>query len=493
MVRLIPVLFFIMCVTVSAESKQPNPENMVVSSELHPESSIWFTQPPDQSEIRFKLTAFNTLPQSEAAVPDSTTRFVIYPDKRHQSILGIGTSLEETSVYAMLKNKTPAQTRAILRALIDPKHGIGMTLFRVCIGTSDFSDGRAVSSHAQGFYTYQSRPEDAFSIQNDIDLGIVSVLRMALEVAEDCGQEIRFFASAWSPPAWMKSSEALIGGTLKKGLERQLAHYFRKFIEAYVAQGIPIHAITMQNEANYLPDTYPGMKLTWQQERDLVIATFEAFQRTPKIDTRLWIIDHNFEYWKKADRILQSLEELEKKHYVDAAAFHDYSDAPPANMLKLKQRHPQIGLQFSEMSKFGVSGMADIQSYFFNGAQSYVYWVTMSTQTPEEHNQGPWNTISNLSPTMLMQLNGNTPQWIINSDYYLLGQFSRFIRPGAVRLECPFGDASSLTAVAFRNPDGGMAVVLVNQTAQAQPFHITVGQISCTGTVPDKCVATVTW
>ena len=491
--RMISVLVFILCVTVSAAAKQPNAANMVVSSELYPQNSIWFTRPPDQSEIRFKLTEFDALPWSETTAPDRATRFVIDPHKTHQTMLGIGTSLEETSIYAMLKNKTRAQTREILRALIDPKQGIGMTLFRVCIGTSDFSDARSVSSHAQGFYTYQPRPGDSFSIQNDIDLGIVSVLHMAQDVAEECGQEIRFFASAWSPPAWMKTSEALIGGTLKQGMERELAQYFRKFIEAYAAQGIPIHAMTMQNEANFTPDAYPGMTLSWQQERDLVIATYEVFQREPKVDTKLWIIDHNFEFWKKADRILQSLEKLGQKHYVDAAAFHDYSSAPPSDMMKLKQRHEHIGLQFSEMSKFGVSGMADIQSYLFNGAQSYVYWVTMSTQTPEEHNQGPWNTIKNLSPTILMQLDGDTPKWIKNSDYYLLGQFSRFIRPGAERIECPFGDPSTLTAVAFRNPEGGMAVVLVNQTVKSQPFSITVGQHACTGTVPEKSVATVTW
>src|SRR5210317_943660 len=103
MVRLIPVLLLIVCVTVSAESTQPNPANMVVSSELYPESSIWFTQPPDLSEIRYKLTAFDALPWSEAAAPDRATRFVINPRKGHQTILGIGTSLEETSVYAMVK------------------------------------------------------------------------------------------------------------------------------------------------------------------------------------------------------------------------------------------------------------------------------------------------------------------------------------------------------------------------------------------------------
>jgi len=459
-----------------------------MSSELYPEDPVWFTNPPDSSEIRYRLTEATL---AETPVQNSAVVFHVDPSQTFQTMLGIGTSLEETTVYAMLKNKSDDQTKAILRRLIDPAGGIGMSLFRITIGTSDFSDGRAVSDHPQGFYSYQENPQQPFSIQNDIDLGIIKVLNMAQEVAADCGQQIRFFASPWSPPPWMKTSNSLIGGTLKKGFEKQLAQYLRRFIEAYAAQGIPVYAMTLQNEANFTPRTYPGMKLSWKQERDLALAAYNEFQKTPRLETKIWIIDHNFEYWKKADRILSSLEKIGAKHVVDAVAFHDYSNAKPAAMGKLKMRHPGVGLQFSEMSKFGVKGMADIQRYFVNGAQSYVYWVTMSTQNPTEHIQGPYNSLDMLSPTLFIQLNGDTPDYVINADYYLLGQFSRYIRPGAVRIGCDFGDECALTAVAFQNPDGAIVVVLVNQTAQQQPFRLEREDHTCSGHVAPKSVATV--
>jgi O-glycosyl hydrolase len=464
---------------------------MWVSSELYPENPIWFTNSPKTSEIRYKLTSVDT--KSFKVSNIDAQIFTVNPDKHYQPMLGIGTSFEETSVYAILKNKTDVQAKEILRALIDPQNGIGMNLFRITIGTSDFSDARAVSDHPQGFYSYQHNPDEPFSIQNDIDLGIIKVLNMAQDVAAACDppQEIKFFASQWSPPTWMKTSENLIGGSLKKGYEKELAVYFRRFIQAYKDQGIPIYAMTLQNEANFTPIAYPGMKLTWQQERDVVIAAYEEFQREPQIATKLWIIDHNFEYWKKADKILDALARMGKKHYVDAVAFHDYSAASPSNMLKLQQRHPDINLQFSEMSKFGVAGMYDIQHYFLNGAQSYVYWVTMSTQTPNEHNQGPYNAIGRLSPTMLIQKDGDSPEWIINADYYLLGQFSRFIRPGAIRIDCDFGTPTSLTAVAFQNPDASIAAVLVNQTNEEQPFQISLHEKFYGASVPEKAVATV--
>ncbi len=466
---------------------------MWVSSELYPEESIWFTNPPDTSEIEYKLTP---LPLETGSLTNgSSTPVVFHVDasKFHQELLGIGTSLEETSVYAILKNKTDEQVKEILRALIDPQHGIGMNLFRITIGTSDFSDGRAVSDHPQGFYSYQDDQDDNFSIQNDIDLGILKVLKMAMQVAQECEppQEIKFFASCWSPPPWMKTSNSLIGGTLKKGFEKELASYFRNFIEAYQKQGILIHAMTIQNEPNFVPDSYPGMKLDWRQERDVAVAVYEEFQKQPKIDTKLWIIDHNFEYWKKADNILTSLDNMGKNFYIDAAAFHDYSRAPASSMQKLKQRHPDINLQFSEMSKFGVSGMYDIQHYFWNGSQSYVYWVTMSTQTPDEHNQGPYNSIDMLSPTMLIQPDGDRADWIINSDYYLLGQFSKFIRPGAMRLDCNSGSPDALTAVAFENPDNSIAVVLVNQTDRDQAFQIDLDDQHYSGQAPATSVVTI--
>ncbi|MBN1464901.1 hypothetical protein JXA02_04015 [candidate division KSB1 bacterium] len=464
-----------------------------MSSELYPENPRWFTDPPDSSEIRYRLTPAEIVSAPARPADASAAIFRVNVEETYQSLLGIGTSLEETTVHAILKNKTDEQACEILRALIDPHRGIGMNLFRITIGTSDFSDGRAVSDHPQGFYSYQEKEDDEFSIQNDVELGIIKVLKMALQVAAECEppQEIKFFASCWSPPSWMKTSASLIGGTLKKGYEKELAVYFRKFITAYAEQGIPIYAMTVQNEPNFAPKDYPGMRLDWRQERDLVIAIHEEFQRQPLIDTRLWIIDHNFEYWKKADKILSSLGRMGKKQYVDAVAFHAYSRAAASNMRKLQQRHPEIDLQFSEMAKFGVRGIYDIQQYFYSGSRSYVYWVSMSTQTPGDHNQGPYNDVSRLSPTMLIKTDGDHPNWYKTADYYLLGQF-RFIRPGALRIACDFGSTDSLTAIAFRNPES-VVLVLVNQTREEQPFQAWLDRQSYRGAVPGRSVATIVW
>lgn len=486
---LIPLLLLL-----SACTAAPRAQDAVQvwwSAELQPESPIWYTDPPPPSAIRYTLDRQPDLTlQPETAPAPTIVR--IDTGTTFQEIRGIGTSLEATTLYAIRTGSDEAAQRAILRALLDPITGMGFTLFRITIGTSDFSDGRAVSDHPQGYYTYQNREDQPFSIQPDRDLGIVAMLRLAQDVAAALDQPIRFFASSWSPPGWMKTSGTLIGGTLKPGYEPRLARYYRQFVEAYEAEGIPIYAITMQNEPNFVPTTYPGMRLTWQQERDLVVATYEAFQTAPALDVRLWINDHNFDAWVNADSVLTSLAAMDKKHYVDAVAFHNYDPAYPAsNMARLQAKHPETGLVFTEHAEWGTAGMHNIQQYFWHGAETYVYWVTATTEDLDEHNQGPYNRLGELSPTLIIKRADGS--WYVTPEFYLLAQFSRFVRPGARRLACDRGTPETVTAVCFRNPDASVVAVLVNQTATDQPVTLALGDRAIRTTLPYESVGTYVW
>ena len=478
-----------------------NKENIQVwySSELKPESSDWYTDPALEQQIKYRLSRQQDAVWSHGAVSEGIS-FRIDDSIRYQSILGIGMSLEGTSLYALRKNRSEEEIREMIRMFIDPHEGLGFNLFRICIGTSDFSDGRKYSDHPQGYYTYQDIEGRPFSIQNDIDAGIVGTIKMFIEEAQKMHppQEILFFASEWSPPAWMKTSGELIGGTLKPGYEPALASYFRKFVEAYEAEGIPIYAITIQNEPNFLPKTYPGMKLVPEQEKEIVKAIHDEF-RNPRhdgriLDTRIWINDHNMNHWKNARKVLSDLKMENSLEMVDAAAFHHYNPmASPDNMSKLKNLYPEIDIHMTEHSEWGVSGMHNIQQYFLNWSRSYMYWVPMTTIDLDEHNQGPYNKIPDLSPTLVIERGEGKPDWHATPEFYLIGQFSKFIRPGAKRIECDPGSDKSLTAVAFRNTDGSYAQFLVNQTDRQQAFSTVFGKASFNGLVPAKSVGTFVW
>jgi len=467
------------------------------SSEMLPGSARWFTNPPDGSEINYKLSRQKNIGWRNISDKKSKT-FTIDTGKTFQAVLGIGTSLEATSIYALLKNKNEEQVRKYIRLIIDPEKGMGLNLFRITIGTSDFSDGRKVSSHPKGFYTYQDDKEKQFSIQPDIDLGIIKVLQMFTEEAEKLKQEIHFFASSWSPPAWMKTSGNIIGGTLKPGYEKQLAVYFRQFIDAYSQNGIPVYAITIQNEPNFTPDDYPGMELSPKQEKEIAVAVYNEFNSTEsgkrKIETRIWINDHNMNYWTNADNIIKELAESGLNEVVDGVAFHNYNPvASPKNMSKLHNSHPEKNIHLTEHSEWGVSGMANIQEYFMNWSRSYVYWVTMTTLKLDEHNQGPYNNISTLGPPLFIESKTDSSAMNVTPEFYLLSQFSRFIRSGAVRLDCTSRTDKDLTSVVFRNLDKSVVQVIVNKTDSEQTFTTIQGDRCFKGTIPAKSVGSFVW
>ena len=466
-----------------------------LSSELLPESSIWYTNPPDQSEIKYKLDKQESLRWGKINKTNNLT-ISINPKISYQSILGIGTSLEATTINAISKGKTDEQIRQIINLLIDPQDGLGFNMFRITIGTSDFSDGRKVSSHPKGFYTYQDDKEN-FSIEPDKKTGIIKIIKLVQDVAAnlDPPQSIIFFAAPWSAPAWMKTSEKLIGGTLKKGYEKQYANYLRNFVEAYEDEGIPIYAISIQNEPNFLPDSYPGMKLSVDQQLDLTIATYEEFHNPNKTElhTKLWLNDHNFEDWVNADYILNELKKNGKDYYASGTAFHNYTNFPAAYMSKLYKNHPEHEIIFTEHSEWGISGMYNIQNYFWNWSRSYMYWVTMTTHDLDEYNQGPYNNLNDLSPTLLIENPNQSDKWYVTPEFYLLGNFSKFIRPGAYRIDCDMGNTKELSFVAFRNSDGTIVLIATNLTKELKDFTFLFNNKSSSSSVPPKSIATYLW
>ncbi|HEX8538824.1 MAG TPA: glycosyl hydrolase, partial [Cystobacter sp.] len=184
----------------TAASAAPSAQ-VIWSSEKNPEDGAWFNGP---LSIPYTLS-----PQANIALTSPTTTaattLAVDPSVQYQTMLGIGTSLEESTVFNLSRMSLAKRTE-VLKKLLDPATGAGMNLLRITFGTSDFT-GRQ-------FYTYDDRPAGQtdpsltyFSIQKDIDYNIVSTIKQALAV----NPNLKIFASPWSPPAWMKDNGSLIG------------------------------------------------------------------------------------------------------------------------------------------------------------------------------------------------------------------------------------------------------------------------------------------
>jgi glucosylceramidase len=331
-------------------------------------------------------------------------------------------------------------------------------------------------------------------------LGIIRVIKLAQEVARAGNLELKFFGSAWSPPAWMKSGGKIVAGKnednqLKNEMIGDYAAYLRKAVQAYEHLGIPIWAVTTGNEHHYSPPNYPGCFIPQEAEAALVVALHEEFTRH-KLSTKIWIHDHN---WDNAEAVAGQVLTLlgDPKHgpdgtarrFVDAVALHHYGGGP-SQMAQFHAKFPHVALEFTEGSVWGVAGMDEIVQIFRTGHRSYVSWVPMRTQNPTEHNQGPYNTTKTLGPTLMVQSNGDGRRWYKTPEFHLIGQFSKFVRPGAVRIESSKGSNTTLTNVAFKNRDGSIAVVVVNQTVAAREVRLACEGKQICSAIPAKSIAT---
>jgi O-glycosyl hydrolase len=438
-----------------------------------PKNGNWFTNPATGlAGTPYKLSKQADLPVVAAT---GTATINVDTATKFQTVLGVGSSLEESTIFNLSRMSAAGRDRA-LRALVDPVNGAGFNVIRITFGTSDFT------SH--DFYSYDDGAADPslsrFSIQRDVDYKIISTLQQALAI----NPNIKFFASAWTAPAWMKSPQTLIGGNLVTGQIPTLATYYRKAVQAYVAQGIPIHAMTLGNEPLFNPPDYPGMLISADQERQLAKALRTELTNAGLGATKIWAFDHNFsEGASYAAGVLTA----DARSSVDGIAFHDYA-GDPSTMASVKATYPDKDVMMTERTVWGTSGADRIVQYFRNQATFYEGWVSMLDQ-----NRAPERWTGSPDPTMLIQ-NPTSPDTFYQlPDYNMIAQFSKFVQPGARRVATGYGSTGTVTNVAFVNPDNSLVTVVVNQTSGNQTVTLRAGAQQVTGTLPAKTVGTYVW
>jgi beta-glucosidase len=422
----------------------------------------------------------------DITLPDNSkaTTITINPDKKYQSMLGIGSSMEEATIHNLVK-MSPSKQEELLHGLFDKDNGIGMSLVRLTIGTSDFT--------AQKFYSYDDLPAgetdvelSKFSIQKDIDFGIIPTVKKMQAINPD----VKFFASPWSPPGWMKTTGSMIRGQVKEEYLPVLAAYYVKFLEAYAEQGIYFEGMTLQNEP-LLEIDYPSTAMSWQQASrlaKLLRAKLDQNSNAKIKNVKLWMFDHN-----PGDTMAYPAQILGNPvegayDAIEGTAFHDYG-GELSMMTTLQNLFPEKSVYLTERAVWGTSGADRIAQYFRNYARSYNSWVTMLDSDISSHQ---WVGIPD--PTPIVQDSSNPDNYWKLPEYYLMGQFTKFVKPGYVRIDSNYGSAATVTNVAFASPDGSEIVtVVINQTNDPQPFKMLIDGLQINAVIPAKSAATYRW
>jgi glucosylceramidase len=417
------------------------------------------------------------LPPNGASVPAIS----IKPEYRRQSILGIGSSMEETSVWNLLR-MSPAVRQGIMEKLFDQSEGIGWNALRIVFGSPGCC--------GYPYYTYCDLPPGStdpalsnFSIQKDIDYGIIDMLQQALSINPD----LLIFATSFTPPAWMKDNGSLIGGKLLDRYIPVMATYLCMAVQAYRQQGITIYAVSPQNEPGH-ETNYPSANVTSSQAVSLVKA-LRAELDNHGLAVKIWIFDGFYSCYNYP---LKMLNDPTCRSYINGVAWHPY-EGTPSEMAKVLDRYPLLDQLMTERGLiYGASAVAEMLAIFQNGARFYANWVTAS-DTDNEHLNNPAAQTQNWHWMPVRPDADDPDQVTIQESYYLEGLVSKFVRPGAYLLAGDAGNPATVTAAAFLTPDKNIVAIVVNQTTRTQQFKLLCRGWQINASLPRKSVGAYRW
>ncbi|MFF9810016.1 discoidin domain-containing protein [Streptomyces coeruleorubidus] len=388
---------------------------------------------------------------------------------KYQKVQGFGAAMTDSSAW-LIDKLSNAERAKLMKNLFDPSKGIGLSLLRSPMGATDFN--------ASGNYSYNDMPAGQtdpqlsnFSIQHDVPY-IIPALRQALSL----NPSIKIMANPWSPPGWMKTSDSMIGGTLKSEYASALANYFVKFIQVYGEAGVPISYISPQNEPMGTP-SWPGMFLSAYQESDLIKEIGKAFEANG-ISTKILAWDHNWDVPSYPETIFG---DPAASKYTAGTGWHIYSGNPTSQTL-VHNDYPSKETYITEAtggvwqdSKQTAFSEA-LGTWIIKGVRNWANGV-MLWNIALDPDLGPLNSDTGGIPMCrgLLTIDPADGRVSYNVDYYALAHASRFVKPGARRIYSnTFGDGS-IENVAFQNPDGSKVLIAYNSGSATKTFSVADG------------------
>ena len=420
--------------------------------------------------------------------PEGDVSVFVDASKTYQTLLGIGGAITDASAEVFARLDAKAQER-LLHAYYDTRDGIGYSLARTTIHSSDFSSAS---------YTYIAEGDaglDTFSIAHDREFRI-PLLKRAIAAA---GGHLTLFASPWSAPAFMKTNGSMLrGGQLKPEYADAWARYYTRFIRAYEQEGVPVWGITVQNEP-MATQAWESMIYSAEDERDFLKNHLgPAMAQAGLADRKIIVWDHNRDLMTQRARVI--FEDPEASKYAWGMGFHWYETwaggAPMfANVAAVHRAWPGKHLLLTEATVEGfdparLQSVANAERYgtalindFNNGAEGWTDWNILLDE------RGGPNHVGNFCFAPV-HADTRTGELTFTPSYWYLGHFSRFIRPGAHRVEAA-SSRSSLAATAFANPDGSLATVVMNATDQPVNYRYFVGGDEARVAIPAHAIQTL--
>jgi glucosylceramidase len=409
----------------------------------------------------------------------STTTIVVDSTQTYQSIDGFGFALTGGSA-TLLNGLSETNKDNILKELFTTDSTyIGISYLRLSIGASDLSSTT---------FSYDDIPGDS-TLQNfSIDIekkDLIPILKQIILL----NPAIKIIATPWSAPSWMKTNNSTSQGSLKPDCYKIYASYFVKYIQAMQAAGIPINAVTPQNEPLNAYNN-PAMLMQSNEENDFIKNYLAPQFNSNSIHTKIIVYDHNLDHPEYATQILS---DNTTYNLVDGSAFHLYA-GDINTMSSVHNAYPNKNLYFTEQytssdGDFSGDLKWHIQNLIIgatrNWSKNVLEWNLASDPDMGPHTSGGCSTCLGaitISGQSVIQR---------NQSYYIIAHAAKFVRPGAIRIGST--SLSNLPNVAFKNTDGTKVLVVLNNTSSTQTFNIQFNGKNVSPVLEAGSVGTFVW
>ena len=435
-----------------------------------------------------RLSFDNELTFKKAVQPlEVEVAIFVNPNKKFQKFLGIGGAITDAASEVFSKLSEYKQEE-LLNAYYS-EEGINYNIIRTSIHSSDFGLG----SHT---YIEEGDKElKTFSIEKDRKKRIPMIKRATSIIKDD----LVFYASPWSPPAFMKTNKNMLqGGKLLPEYYQTWADYFVKFIKAYENEGIPVWGVTIQNEP-MATQRWESCIYTAEDERDFLKNNLgPTFEKAGFGNKKIVVWDHNRDLI--SHRANTIFEDPEASKYAWGIGFHWYEtwtggDAKYDNLKNIKESFPSKNILFTEgcqeafdptqyqrwsnAERYGNSMINDFNS----GTVGWTDWNILLNE------KGGPNHVQNFCFAPIHADTKNN-QLIYTPTYYYIGHFSKFIKPNANRISTTTS-RSTLESTSFENTDGSMTTVVMNKTNESINYKMIVSGEQIVNTIPAHAIQSI--
>ncbi len=470
-------------------------------------------KPKLQVEVVETAANGNTFISVEAATTDEfDVGMVVSPEKKFQTITGFGGSFTESTAYLM--NQLGKENRdSILKAYFG-EDGAKYSLTRTHMNSCDFSLSNYSYAAVEGDMDLEH-----FTIQEDKE-DIIPMIKEAMDISKD---GFKIIASPWTAPPWMKDNNNWVGGKLLPEYYDTWALFFSKYLDAYKAEGIDIWGFTVENEPLGNGNNWESMHYSAEEMTQFVQNHLgPTLESHGKNHVKILGYDQNREHLDEwVDAMFK--DEASSK-YFSGTAIHWYASTFEVFPEALQYAHQKAP------TKHLIQSEACVDAQVPEWKNDAWYWSKEATDwgwdwAPEsdKHLHPKYVPVYRYARDIIGCLNNwvdgwvdwnmvldrkGGPNWFKNwcvapvivdpeKDevyftplYYTLKHFSRFIRPGAVRIGIESTDDSVL-ATAAENPDGSIAVVLLNQQSDSKKIGLQLNGKQITIPVSGQSIQTI--